>query len=113
MAEERQLTYGQKAVGITFNPGNNSDVNKIKQAYADLIDFHYEAIHKLQGSDSNADVEGDIGEAVRLHRIAITDLQKVQMMSVKAITWPVPSRASARNGGSASQPLGGSGPVGS
>lgn len=81
------LTYGQKAVGVTFNPSGDDDVSKVKQQYADLIDYHYNAIKTLQGSASNADVDGPVGEAVRLHRIAITDLQKVQMMSVKAITW--------------------------
>lgn len=76
MADQDNRTLGQKYAGVGFNPSQDSDVDKVKQQYADLIDFHNDA---LQGETD--------GEKIRLHKMAITDLQKVQMVSVKAITW--------------------------
>ena len=70
------LTYGQKAVGLRFNPSMDSAVDVCKQRYADAID----EMDVLRSSS-------DSKEQKRLASIAITDLQKAQMMSVKAITW--------------------------
>jgi len=72
----RTLTFGEMAVGLTFNPGGNSDVNQIKEAYADLID-------KLNHLRTNS--EG--AEKKRMYSVAITDAQASQMWAVKAITW--------------------------
>jgi hypothetical protein len=39
MAEnEQELTYGGKAVGLTFNPSQNSEVDEIKKSAANFID---------------------------------------------------------------------------
>jgi hypothetical protein len=38
MNEERTLTFGEKAVGLSFNPSGMSDVDKLKKAYAEIID---------------------------------------------------------------------------
>ena len=35
----QELTYGQKAVGLTFNPSNNPKVQEIKELYAKIIDY--------------------------------------------------------------------------
>jgi hypothetical protein len=73
---EQELTFGQKAIGIRFNPSELSEVGKCKQGFADEID----RMDKLRlSSDSN--------EARRLASIAITELQTAQMWAVKAITW--------------------------
>lgn len=74
--EDRELTYGEKAVGLTFNPGGSEDVNLVKRQYADVID-------KLHGLREAADNP----EAKRLFSIAITEAQTAQMWAVKAITW--------------------------
>lgn len=34
-----ELTFGQKAVGLTFNPSGNEKVDKVKQSFADIIDM--------------------------------------------------------------------------
>jgi hypothetical protein len=34
-----ELTFGQKAVGLTFNPSGDEKVTKAKQLSADLIDL--------------------------------------------------------------------------
>ena len=35
---EIELTFGEKAVGLTFNPSNNEDVQELKELYAKIID---------------------------------------------------------------------------
>lgn len=77
MDAERELTYGEKAVGLTFNPSGDSAVNTIKQHYAQVIDD----LNSLR-SDPSASAESK-----RLYSIAITQAQDAQMWAVKAITW--------------------------
>jgi hypothetical protein len=74
---ERQLTFGEKAVGLTFNPGNNPAVDQCKKDYANIIDN----LHALR-MNANTTVEGK-----RMASIAITEAQTSQMWAVKAITW--------------------------
>ena len=74
---EAPLTFGQKAVGLTFNPGNNPDVTSAKQSIA----FSIDRLDNVR-SDPNASPEKK-----RLCSIAITELQTAQMWEVKAITW--------------------------
>lgn len=69
------LTYGQKAVGLNFNPGGDENVNKVKQFYAQIIDL------------INDMLDGTPSEKARLIKIAITEAQTAQMWAVKAITW--------------------------
>ena len=76
--EVAELTFGQKAVGITFNPGGNPEVNDIKKLYAEIID-----------SLNNFRSVTESGEVNRLCSIAITEAQTAQMWAVKAITWQV------------------------
>lgn len=74
---ERELTFGEKAVGLTFNPSNNDKVHAIKTAYAGIID-------KL--NDQRGTLAGPCEEG-RLLSVAITEAQTAQMWAVKAITW--------------------------
>ena len=77
MTEERELTFGEKAVGLTFNPGGSDAVNSAKEAFAAMIDAMNDFRHMPTTSP----------EAKRLASIAITELQGAQMWAVKAITW--------------------------
>lgn len=74
----RELSFGEKAVGLTFNPGGNQDVNTIKAAFAAIID---------QLNDMKPAYDGKPNEKSRMLAIAITDLQAAQMWAVKAVTW--------------------------
>lgn len=75
---EQELTFGQKAVGLTFNPSNDPTVQKLKELYAQIIDV----CHGMTG------VEGqERSERARLAKIAITEAQGAQMWAVKAATW--------------------------
>jgi hypothetical protein len=73
---ERNLTYGEKAVGLTFNPGGDPLVSKVKALYAEIIDIC---------NDQRR--EAGQGEKGRLLSVAITEAQTAQMWAVKAITW--------------------------
>jgi hypothetical protein len=70
------LTYGQKLVGINFNPSSENAVDRAKQYYANIID-QANAIRETSTSQ----------EQKRLCSIAITEAQAAQMWLVKAITW--------------------------
>ena len=76
MDETRELTFGEKAVGLTFNPSGDPKVNDLKKAYAQIIDICNEAREKSPK-----------GEAARLWSIAITEAQGAQMWAVKSATW--------------------------
>lgn len=76
MTTEREMTYGEKAVGLTFNPGNNPDVDACKREFAAVID----RMNDLRIDSDNAEVK-------RMASIAITEAQTAQMWAVKAITW--------------------------
>lgn len=70
-------TFGEKAVGLDFNPSGNSAVHQCKAGFAALID-QMEAIRQDPGAGS---------EKRRLASIAITETQGAQMWAVKALTW--------------------------
>ncbi len=80
MSEERAQTYGERAVGLSFNPSGMGDVEILKQAYAKIID-HMDDFRR------GYITRGDNPEMVRLCSIAITEAQTAQMWAVKAVTW--------------------------
>ena len=76
-AGANNLTFGQKAVGVTFNPSGNPDVDELKRRFALIIDqCHLRRQSLMAGSDAH-----------RLWSIAITEAQGAQMWAVKAATW--------------------------
>lgn len=79
VVEAPVLTYGQKAVGVTFNPGGMQEVNEIKQLCADVID-------KLVGYRNGALLQ-DNEERAQMFQFAIRGIQEAQMWGVKAATW--------------------------
>ena len=68
-------TYGQKAVGIGFNPSKNEKVQRLKELFAEAIDI------------LNDDRGENRDERARLASVAITEAQTAQMWAVKAITF--------------------------
>jgi len=80
MSTERELTFGEEAVGLTFNPSMNGDVDKLKRVYADIIDH-------LNDFRSGYIERKDNPEMVRLCSVAIIKAQTAQMWAVKAVTW--------------------------
>ena len=71
------MSYGEKAVGLDFNPSGDEKVAQLKRLYAEIIDI------------CNENRSGG-GERGRLWSIAITEAQGAQMWAVKAATWREP-----------------------
>lgn len=79
VGQARELTFGEKAVGLTFNHGEGDT---------------YEAIHKIK-TEAAAVIDNlnnlrnltDDGEKKRMYSLAITAAQESQMWAVKAVTW--------------------------
>lgn len=76
ITETRELTFGEKAVGLSFNPSGNHFVDDLKHQYAAVIDMLNSAREHTNDP-----------ETVRLFSIAITEAQTAQMWAVKAATW--------------------------
>jgi hypothetical protein len=70
-------SFGEKAVGLDFNPSGSTSVQGIKVAFANVIDV----LNELRNQS------GVTSEQVRLYSIAITEAQAAQMWAVKAATW--------------------------
>lgn len=75
----REMTFGEKAVGLTFNPGGNPKVDAIKRDFAAVID-------RLEDERSSLDCVSS-AEKQRMLSVAITNAQTAQMWAVKAVTW--------------------------
>jgi hypothetical protein len=75
-AAGREMTFGEKAVGLTFNPSNDPTVQEVKELYAKIIDIC-----------NNARTEAGQGEKGRLLSVAITEAQGAQMWAVKGVTY--------------------------
>ncbi len=71
----RELTFGEKSVGLTFNPSGDPKVTNIKVLSAQLIDL----LNEIRWEQRN--------EQARLCSVAITEIQTAQMWAVKAVTW--------------------------
>jgi hypothetical protein len=71
-----ELTFGQRAVGLTFNPSGDETVRELKEAAAAFIDL----CHTYGGSTDDPEIK-------RMFAIAITEAQTAQMWGVKAATW--------------------------
>lgn len=76
---DREPTFGEKAVGVSFNPSQDEGVKELKALYAKIIDH-------LQVDRKTAEEMKDF-ERVRLYSVAITEAQTAQMWAVKARTW--------------------------
>lgn len=74
--QDTDLTYGQKAVGVSFNPSKDPIVDGIKKSYADIID-----ILNTQRTETPST------EKKRLISISITEAQGACMWAVKGITY--------------------------
>lgn len=71
----RELTFGEKAVGLTFNPSGDEKVNEVKKLYAAIIDL----CNEIRNDERS--------EKAALLTIAIRSAQTAQMAAVKGITW--------------------------
>lgn len=88
--EQQELTFGQKAVGLSFNPSCNDKVNKVKQLAADLIDLV--ELDYLEKTTPTTDDKGNqLGRASWTTNVfrtaAFNAIIAAQMAVVKFLTW--------------------------
>jgi hypothetical protein len=74
--EQPTQTFGEKAVGLSFNPSFDAQVDRVKRLYAEIID----EMHALRLASVSQ-------EQKRHASIAITLAEDAQMRAVKAVTW--------------------------
>lgn len=71
----RPSTFGERAAGVSFNPGGHPLVDSIKSKFAKVID------------ELNDERKNVSGEAARYYSKAISHAEDAQMNAVKAATW--------------------------
>ena len=69
-------SFGEKAVGLSFNPSGDDAVAACKREFAATID----RMNDLRATSDNPEVK-------RMASVAITEAQTAQMWAVKALTW--------------------------
>ena len=74
---QRELTFGEKLVGLTFNPSNDDKVGKAKMLCAELADL-------LKNEYDMRETGGTLSE--RLYNHAIGEILNAQMNVVKVLT---------------------------
>lgn len=52
--EKKELTYGEKLVGLNFNPSNEDSVSKAKKLFAEIADLVNEEVGKLNHLEATA-----------------------------------------------------------
>ena len=73
---DRQLTYGEKLVGLNFNPSNDDKVSKAKKLFADAADLLHEDFHSREHT----------GLAATLFEHTLGEILNAQMNVVKVLT---------------------------
>lgn len=68
-------TFGERAVGLGFNPSEDPRVDEIKRAFAKAIDL----IDAIPGHHD--------GAVLDMRKQAVFRAQEAQMWAVKALTW--------------------------
>ena len=76
--QERQLSLGERSVGLTVDGPQDPNIEMVKRIYAAAID--QVAAIALQSGDP---------EVRRLCTVAITETQGACMWAIKTITWKV------------------------
>jgi hypothetical protein len=76
--EEKELTFGEKLVGLTFNPSGDEKVQRAKELCAELADLIY------QDYDNREEVT-DFYDYLYEH--AVGEILNAQMNAVKVLTF--------------------------
>ena len=71
-----EQSFGEKAVGLSFNPSGDDAVAACKREFAAVID----RMSLLRSTTADPEVK-------RMASVAITEAQTAQMWAVKALTW--------------------------
>ena len=90
--ESRQLSFGEKLVGLNFNPNNDKDVQRAKELCAELADLlkNVRTAKKLEAhkkEDGNGASIDDITLEYNIYTQAIGEILTAQMLVVKSLTF--------------------------
>ena len=78
--ENRGLTFGEKLVGLTFNPSSNLKVQRVKELCAELADI-------LEESKEESFNEGTFNTLYeKLYNHSVGEILNAQMNVVKVLT---------------------------
>lgn len=81
MEEQKQLSFGEKLVGLSFNPSENEKVDKAKKLFADAADLLKEHIIEVRQKEGITTMGAD------LFSHAIGEILNAQMCTVKVLTF--------------------------
>ena len=73
--ERQELTYGQKLIGIDFNPSGDPNITKVKQLAADMADVLHD----------NCNCESEQGKLI--YEQASVAILQAQMLVIKSLTF--------------------------
>lgn len=83
--EQPELTFGQLAVGLKFNPSGDETVNKAKQLCADLIDL---VEQKMEFNETTKEAGTRLSWTTNVFRTAAFNaIIASQIAVVKFLTW--------------------------
>jgi hypothetical protein len=78
MEQKKELSFGERLVGVTFNPSQNEKVERVKKLCAELADIVHE--------ESNKESFDSISTIVSYS--ALNHIKDASMNAVKLITLP-------------------------
>ena len=79
--QKQELSFGQKLVGLTFNPSQDDKVGKVKALFAEIADILNDSVY-----DSNEMIDGVSFFAYNLYNHAVGEILNAQMNVVKVLT---------------------------
>ena len=80
---QQELTFGQKAVGLSFNPSGEDNVTKAKQLMAEAIDL----LEKDHNEKTNNGARSSTWVRHVFRTTAFNAIIAAQMALVKYLTW--------------------------
>lgn len=81
---ENQFTFGQKLVGVDFNPSKNPKVDRLKELFAEAIDIVENEWEDYTKAISTKDAK-EYGMRASLRHYAIGEILNAQMNAVKFV----------------------------
>ena len=82
MDTDREMTAGEKAVGITFNPSNDPKVQEVKELFAKAFNMVEQSVdvNKLETPDYS------VARSRKMRDSALENIITAQMWAVKVLT---------------------------
>lgn len=79
---QRELTAGEKAVGLNFNPSNDQKVQELKELFAKAFDIVEQSVDVNREEDRNH----SLARSKKMRDGALENIITAQMWAVKVVT---------------------------